>query len=330
MLHPTSGNLIQAFYVACNFTLCILVAVSIYRKSITMTQGIHYFAIGTTVAVCLGLYQVTCDFVHLPWPDAVINSNLGADQQFGQTALGIRRMSATFLEPSVMAMHFLGMFALFALGMRYRAIGVAVLFCLLISTSGTAYAGLVCISILSIVVQIWRYGLGMRTTMAISIVIGLVAAALIINSMGTHDWTQSNIVTEKLATHSGKTRLAEDAVALNTVIESWGFGVGVGSTRASSFFTTFVACTGIIGLICLFGFFGALILQSLKSDIKELRALGFGLMALFIGWLISVPDLAMPMVWVISGMMTGVLSQFPERRPALQIAEPSSMLTTAT
>jgi hypothetical protein len=310
MLHASSGNIIQAFYVACNTTLCVLVSAAVYRGSVTVGQSIRYLAIGTSIAAFLGVYQVVCDVVHLPWPSMVINSNLGTSQQYTQIAFrSFRRMSSTFLEPSMFAMHFLGMLALFAMGMRSRAIGTVVLFCLLISTSSTAYLGLCAIALVWIIFYVRRNGLSMRSALNISVLASLVSLVFLLHSFGTHDWSSTGYVSQKLSSQSGLTRMREEAVAVQTIVESWGLGVGVGSSRASSFLTTSLACTGVFGLICLFGFFGTLIVKAVDSNIKEVRSLGLALAALFIGWLISVPDLSMPMIWLISGIVAGALSQ---------------------
>ncbi len=319
VLHGSSGNMIQAMYVISNFVLFALVAAAVHRGAVTASQCIRYLAVGTTMAAGLGIYQVVCNFVHLPWPDMVINSNLGVAQLFNQKAFGsARRMSSTFLEPSMFAMHFLGMFALFNLGMHAWKIGTVVLLCLLVSTSATAYAGLLALMGVWIAFHIGRHGLGMGTAVSLCLAASLIVAILIAMSFGYHDLSGSNYVSQKLSSSSGQMRIKEDMLALHTFVESWGLGVGVGSTRASSLITTFLASTGILGLVCLFGFFGSLIFKALAADVREVRALGLALTALFVGWLISVPDLAMPMIWTICGIISGSLSRVAQRTPQFQ------------
>ena len=298
MLHSSSGNIIQAFYVACNSTIFVLVAAAVYRGSVSTVQSIRYLAFGTYMAALLGVYQVVGNAVHLPWPSVVINSNLGNAQLSNQTAIGpFLRMSSTFLEPSMLAMHFLGMFTLFAVGMRSRVIGGLVLLCLLVSTSSTAYVGLCAMALFWLLYSLRRDGLSMRNTLVLSVLGSLVALVFIIHSFGTHDWSGADYISQKLSSHSGRVRMSQEVIGVQSIVESWGLGVGVGSLRASSFLTTFFACTGIFGMVCLLGFFGTLIVKAVDSSIKEVRSLGVALTALFIGWLISVPDLSMPMIW---------------------------------
>jgi len=312
ILRSSGGNAIQAFYLICNLSLFTLVVACIQRGSITVSQCIRALAIGTLCSVAFGLYQIVCDALHAPWPDVVVNSNLGVAQNFNQPVHGIprllgisRRMSATFEEPSMMAMYFLAMFSLFAVGLRRLLLGGIVLFCLLISTSATATVGLLAIFGIWMLWELGASHLDLRKASFFAFVGASVLAALLVVAMVSDNWAHANYVTEKLSSTSGQARLGLDQIAVQTFMETWGLGVGVGSTRSSSFIATFGACTGIPGLICLFGFFGTVISKSLSSDMPEVRSVGLACAALFVGWLISVPDLAMPIVWVVSGIAAG-------------------------
>jgi hypothetical protein len=214
-------------------------------------------------------------------------------------------MSATYLEPSILAMHFLGLFALFALGLRRWILGGAILLCLLVSTSATAYVGLVALGALWLVLQIYDLDLKRlstwSTTVAILAGVLLSCAALFDELPGYH------FIMQKLSSHSGSVRSAADLQGIRTFFESWGLGVGIGSTRSSSFLPTFAACLGMPGLICLFGFFTTLTRACVRSGSRETRALALGLTALGIGWSIAVPDLTVALVWLFAGIAHGSL-----------------------
>jgi hypothetical protein len=316
ILRSGAGNAIQAFYLICNLSLFTLVAACIQRGSITVAQCIRALAVGTVCSMAFGLYQIVCDGLHAPWPDMVVNSNLGVAQNFNQPVHGLprllgisRRMSATFEEPSLMAMYFLAMFSLFAVGLRRFLLGGSVLFCLLISTSATATVGLLAIGGIWMLWELQGTTLDLRKVSLFAFVAASVLAALLVATMVSDDWMHSNYLTDKLSSTSGQKRLGLDLIAVQTFLETWGLGVGVGSTRSSSFITTFGACTGIPGLVCMFGFFGIVIFKALSSELADVRAVGLACAALFVGWLISVPDLAMPLVWVVSGMAAGTLGE---------------------
>jgi hypothetical protein len=310
LVHFSAGNGVQAFYIACNFVLFTLISRSVHRGSINVSQCIAAIALGTTIAILLGLYQISCDLLHLPWPDAVINSNLGSAQLFKQNAAGIvhalgiqRRMSATFLEPSMMSVYFLGMFSLFGLGLRRWVIGAGVLFCLIISTSATAIIGLCALMVIWTFWDLPRNGVNIRYIAALCLGSACMAGVLLVYllSSGNH----FAFITDKLASNSGQIRSSLDLIALRTFRESWGLGVGIGSTRSSSFLTTFAASTGIPGMICLIGFFATLLSRTMSSTSSEVRALGLALATILIGWSLSVPDTTLSLIWLLSGIVCG-------------------------
>lgn len=334
ILRSSSGNAIQAFYLVCNLSLFTLVVACIQRGAITVSQCIRALAVGTICSAVFGLYQIVCDALHAPWIDVVINSNLGVAQNFNQPVHGLprllgisRRMSATFQEPSMMSMYFLAMFAMFAVGLRRFVLGGTVLFCLLISTSATATAGLVVIFGIWMAWEFVGSRLDLRKASFFALIGAAVFAVFLAVTMMSDHWAHANYITEKLSSTSGQTRMSLDKIALHTFFETWGLGVGVGSTRSSSFIATFGACTGVPGLFCMFGFFGIVIFKSLSSEASEIRAVGLACAALFVGWLISIPDLAMPIVWVVSGVAAGQMGAKVTRDSFQVVGEASSKVS---
>jgi len=96
-----------------------------------------------------------------------------------------------------------------------------------------------------------------------------------------------------------------DLVNLHAVLDSWGLGTGIGSTRSSSFLVTYFACTGLPGLVCLGAFFFTLVARGWRSDSADVRAMALGLIGLTLAWLISIPDLTLAMVWLLAGVLRG-------------------------
>ena len=310
LVHFSAGNGVQAFYIGCNFVLFTLIARVVHRGSISIRQCVGAIAFGTTIAVILGIYQISCDILHLPWPDAVINSNLGSAQLFNQNAAGVvhalgitRRMSSTFLEPSMMSVYFLGMFSLFGLGLKRWHMGTAVLFCLIVSTSATAIIGLCA---LLFIWTFWelRSGINVNSITALSLGMACLVGILLLYLIG-FTGNHFGFITDKLHSSSGQIRSSRDLIALRTFRESWGLGVGIGSTRSSSFLTTFAASTGIPGLICLVGFFATLLTRAMSSKSVDIRALGLALATIIVGWSISVPDTTLSLIWLLSGIVCG-------------------------
>jgi hypothetical protein len=319
ILTSSGGNAIQAFYLICNLILFSLIVIVLQRAICSIDDCVRALAFGTWVAAVIGIYQIYCDRLHLPWPELVINSNLGVFQNFDQAVYGVprlmgatRRMSATFLEPSMMAMYFLSMFSLFALGLKRWKLGSIVLFCLLVSTSATALVGLVAIFCLWVVWELPRFAMEARKITLIFFILALIALCGLVLAMEPSFWGRSNLLMQKLSSSSGETRIGLDRIALQTFFETWGLGVGVGSTRSSSFLATFAACTGIPGLLAFGGFFSIVAFSSLVSSSRQVRAMGLAFATVVVAWMISVPDLSIPIVWIVSAAVCGTLSRTAE------------------
>jgi hypothetical protein len=313
-LHPSSRNVIQGFYMVCNLFLYVLISRSVCRRVVTVSQCIGALAVGAWFAIALGVYQFLGSFAPLPWPSAIFNSNLGVTQLYDQSAYGIRRMSSTFLEPSILSMHFVGLFALFGLGLKRRLLGLALLGCLLISTSATAYVGLLFLGFVWLAFAVPRMSLQAFSTLAI---VAAVAVGLLVVGLFSFDQLPgAHLVAQKLSSHSGTVRTAADSVNVQALWDSWGLGTGVGSTRSSSILATFAACAGIPGLACLAAFFGVLLVRGARAMSPEARALSLGLGGLTLGWLTSVPDLTLALVWLFAGLVRGATAPGVITQPA--------------
>jgi hypothetical protein len=307
-LKPSSGNLIQAFFCTCNFGLFFLASRFVRDRHETLSFAIGALGAGALITALLGLYQVLGFYLGLPWPDAVINSNVGVSQPFAQTTAGVKRMSATFYEPSMLAMHFLALFGLLGLGLKRWGTATLLLICLLLSTSMTAYVGL------SVLIALWgaanvrKMRPGSLTAVAFLGALLVLAALCVANMEHAPLLARENLVAGKLASESATARGFANGLAFAALRDSWGLGVGLGSTRASSLLATLAATVGLPGLIAMAGFLVTLLDRSSRCGQPEVNALGWGLFAALIGWLVSVPDLAVPMPWLIAGLAHGGLA----------------------
>jgi hypothetical protein len=305
-VHPSGRNSIQSLYLLCNLSLFLICRWSIRSGAVTIREALRGLAVGVSISAVLGLYQVAAYQFSWPWPSAVINSNIGVGQLYQQTAFGIHRMSATFLEPSLLGFHFLSAFALFGIGLRYRAVGSLLLFCLLISTSSSAYAGL--LLLFPVAVLIYGSQADGKSTLVLTLFALAAGSAYLVDLVSMQGAITSSFLTDKLSTASGIDRARTNWVALDTVRDSWGLGVGVGSSRVSGLPMTLAATVGIPGLVCLIGFLTTLVRACLKHRDPLGRAFGLAILALGIVWVLSIPDLALPYAWVLCGLACGLLS----------------------
>jgi len=321
-VHPSGRNAIQAIYLLCNLSLLLLCRGFLRSGSVTMREALRGLAFGASISAVLGLYQVAAYQLAWPWPDSVINSNAGVGQLYEQTALGIHRMSSTFLEPSLLGFHFLSAFALFGIGLRHRAVGSLLLLCLLISTSSSAYAGL--LLLFPVAVLIYTNPTEGKSALVLILFAVAAACAYVVDLVWMQGAITSSFLTEKLSSASGLDRARTNWVALNTFRDSWGLGVGVGSSRVSGLPMTLASTVGIPGLICLIGFLTSLVRACLKRRDPLGRAFGLAILAMAIVWALSIPDLAEPYAWVLCGLACGLLSM-PKALCAADAARDSTL-----
>lgn len=137
-------------------------AAVLFSLEFTRDDGIEKvvrFTRAAAIFVCLwGLMQLICSLVHIPYPSILFNnSNSDAADMFAQDIGAFSRISSVAVEPSVMAASLLH-FAAFGVTLlsrdarlrtRYWYWPVAlVILTLLLSTSSTAYVGLLVIALL--------------------------------------------------------------------------------------------------------------------------------------------------------------------------------------
>jgi hypothetical protein len=180
---------------------------------------------------------------------------------------------------------------------------------LLLSTSSLGYFGLaaligvwLCADREATAGSKWRVALGL----------GAVCVAFVIaDRLYTGGVVLDELVLNKAESTSGVGRSTADHFALQTFLESGGLGVGIGTTRASSFAATLLATTGLPGFIAFMAFATTLILQCRRAGDRESRELGLGLTGFLIVWLIAIPDVVQALFWVIAGVAAGHLRRQP-------------------
>ena len=305
-VHPSGRNFIQSIYLLCNLGLVLICRWAIRTGLVSLRLALRALAYGACLSAVIGLYQVAAFQLGWPWPSDVINSNSGVGQLYRQTAFGIQRMSATFLEPSLTGFHFVSAFALFGIGLRYRVVGWMLIFCLLISTSSSAYAGL--LLLFPVAILIYARQADGRAALMLTVFALTLGSAWVVDQVWMDGAISSAFLTNKLSSTSGIDRTRTAQVALDTARDSWGLGVGAGSSRVSGLPMTLLSTMGVPGLICIAGFLISLIRACLARRDAAGNAFALAIAALVIVWSLSIPDLALPYAWILCGLACGLLS----------------------
>ncbi len=175
---------------------------------------------------------------------------------------GVKRIVGSFTEASSFASMTLGYFAftsrLWLLGIRPRVtliLTLLELFALVFSTSTTGYVGLtvfLLLSYLSVLIEMLGRPLTSQK-MAFLLVLPVAVVSLMIVVALNDDYSASvknmldMMVFNKMTTDSGIERSSWNSQALQNLFDTFGFGVGNGSLRASSFPIGVLASLGVIG-----------------------------------------------------------------------------------
>jgi hypothetical protein len=258
------------------------------------------FALAVGIAVTVMLVQLALTQFGYQFPDWIFNSNPGqAHAILGEYDLGeYDRPNGLFSEPSEAGVLFTALTA-GALA-RYLSGGSIWLFigsltCTLLVRSAASLAALaVCCVLLCIAyfpVRKFRYldKSGARRY-AILAVFCFAGIAIIAAIPSVTEALLANTI-NKSETASFIARTAADFAGLRTFRDTYGFGVGIGSIRTSSFLVTLLATTGV-GAV-LFIWFVILLLKRTKNSALRWTFLG-GLLAQVAG----VSELSLPLLWI--------------------------------
>lgn len=322
----TLSNLAQGIYLALNVG-AVLFAFHVIQTKRQVEQLAKALRWAVLVVVAVGLLQHLASLAGWPYPYEVFNNNPNnprdlspLDQQIG----GFIRLSSTFAEPmnsgSFIAAVMCGLLASYIRGRRgaryllgLLAVGVV----LLETTSTTGYLTLSVMSCLLLVffnpfakrefrVQpSFLKGWGVVTLTSVSIA---VFAMLLIPSLSQAVVAMTVDKSEGL---SFVTRVVADWDALILFKNTYGLGVGLGSSRPSSLITTFLSTVGIVGTTLF-----AMVLYRIVKMFpgrwapSTLQMSFWSFIALFVAGAIGVPDINRPALWALFMVVVAQLNVY--------------------
>jgi hypothetical protein len=276
------------------------------------------------LVVCIAAYQFVAVYAGWYFPYDVVNGNpqTAVTQTIRPYFVGGERFGkvyAPFSEPSTLSQYLIGLFMgcvyLWTVrqgGIRVRVLAVLSGLTLLLTVSTTGYVGLVVGGGLVLATMLRRRRLraglcGVCAVLATVIVIAYYA--LISIGHGDADSVVQAVTSatlEKTTSGSFEARTFVDRASLNALIETYGLGVGWGSTRASSLAINVLACGGLCGA-ALLGWFAKGLTQNMARQKRcpHLEFVKFVLYGNLIGGFIAVPDVNGAFLWVLIGGLIG-------------------------
>jgi hypothetical protein len=266
------GNVTQTLYLSTDIILTVVVAIFVTRQSIPYEKIIGAYMTGGYIVVFILFWEFANSVAGVPYPAELLKSNPGL-AIVSQTIGSVSRMEGPFSEPSALAFYLSGV-ALCSLwlsvrGYRYKRPNLLLalsIVCVLLSTSTT---GILTLAIgLPLVLAKASTGgdpaaLGrIGKTIGFLVLGGLLVVTPVLILKPSLVDAVSAVVDSTLTkgqSESFDERSAADMAALDSVVDTYGLGVGWGSYRSSSLVPGILANSGVFGaamvlwmIVCIF------------------------------------------------------------------------------
>jgi hypothetical protein len=316
------SNLGQGIYLTLNVA-AVLFAFHIVQTSPQVEKLAKALRWAVFIAVAAGLWQYVAQLTDWTYPYSVFNNNPNNpsdSQYFDQQIGGFIRIGSTFAEPmnsgsflAAAASGLLASYLYWKRGARPLLALLAVVFVLLETTSTTGYIALtlmVCLLLAYFNPLAKRKVRSQPSFLKGWIVIALTGscitglALLVIPSLSQ---AVGAMTVEKSGGISFASRVVADIDAIALFRDTYGLGVGLGSSRHSSMIMTLLSTVGLVGLTL----FATVIYRMIKMFPRRgtpisLQMSFWMLIGLLVGQSIGVPDINRPAMWA---LLMVVLSQ---------------------
>lgn len=301
----TSSNVAQLIYLGLGVCIVVFLARS-------PSAGPELIGLAAGAATLLSLWRYFHQEGGLPFPEGIFDNS--PNLAFIETAPGdVQRFRGIFSEPAGLAASSLITIAYmvprsFQLHGWRRAgalfVAGAALYLGSISTSGTFVVAAVAAALIAGLTFVFGF-LQRRTSL--SSVVGVVACALVIAAVWVLPIVAAFVestVNEKVLSASFSQRSGADSESYNIFLDTFGFGVGLGANRASSFLPGLLSTTGIIGTML----FAAAILSLIRrsATVREYRPVIWALVTLLVAKVVAGPDLSdsSGILWISLGLLS--------------------------
>ncbi|MGW4578280.1 hypothetical protein ACWELP_06260 [Rhodococcus aetherivorans] len=275
----------------------------------------HILGVPLAIMTVLSLGRLLSLRYGLDWPHGFFD-NAPNRTFIERTSTGEKRFRGIFAEPSTLATYSIVTIVFFtkampSMSVRGRRISVAIILAAAanaaVSTAGTMVAGgllvgaAICgVSVFTLVTQ--------RRKIRASAVIAtcVIAAAALIGAQWLYEYVAS-AVQAKVGSGSFTSRTGADAYSIKSIfVDTWGVGVGLGSSRPSSFWPMLLSCVGLIGTLLFVVLVVKLSRAAWSTGLPAAQASVWALVALLLCKSVAGPNLSDPFLW----LSIGVLAHF--------------------
>ncbi len=324
----TSSNTAQVIYLVLGTCVVVFLAR-------TRVAGPELIGLAVGLTVTLSFWRYLSQQAGLPFPEGVFD-NSPYFTYIETAAGGLKRFRGILTEPSSLAASCLVTISYMLArarhvqgARRWGALAVAIIAGYLgtISTS----AGFVVAAVVVALAAGFTFVVSFLLRRAsISAAVSIITCALVIVALWVlpivADFVETTL-NEKVSSSSFTERSGANSASYEIFLDTYGFGVGLGGSRASSFFPGILSTTGIVGTLLFAATIVVLIRRS--ASVVEYRPVIWALVALLILKIVSGPDLSDPsgVLWMSLGLLSrGALAQSRGAEPqgSPEMAEPAA------
>ena len=285
-LTPSTNNITQAFY-ALGGLACFAVTFAYLRMTEAPARLIRAMLVLAAANLGFAVLDVATYYAGgAEIFDFVRTANYAL--LTGSEKAGFKRISGTFSEASAFAGYTSVLFAfigsLWLDRVRSLLTGIVALLLLAALVLSTSATGMVVLAVLSIYLgmrsaggsvlksSIGRPAFISATLLAIPLFVLLVLLAMPDVLEGVTSYL-NEILFSKLDSQSGRERFMWNAVAYQVFLDTWGWGAGLGSARASSYLLVLLSNIGLPGTLLFVIFVGSILLPRVsRGDGIDLEA----------------------------------------------------------
>jgi len=310
-LFLSGHNFTQLLYLILGGIVAICVAhVNLDDESREETERIILYS--ALFIACWGIFQFVCNVTGFPYPDFLLNnSGSGSASGFRQELdIGIHRVSSAAVEPSMLAQSLLTLLPLTLPAWRKRGFVfsrlrdrmVAILFIvvLVLSTSSTAYLGLVILALTYVLYSVRTGSFSKTKAILVFALIGTLATAVItvaFISVPLVSQLLNAVLLSKASSGSGLERAMTVSLAFGYFQQYPILGIGWGSATSHDLIVKLLSNVGIVGTILFFGVMFSIV----RSNWKKISSRNSPLDLSREVWLMS----------LVCFLVTSILIEFP-------------------
>lgn len=310
-LFLSGHNFTQLLYLILGGIVAICVAhVNLDDESREETERIILYS--ALFIACWGIFQFLCNVTGFPYPDFLLNnSGSGSASGFRQELdIGIHRVSSAAVEPSMLAQSLLTLLPLTLPAWRKRGFVfsrlrdrmVAILFIvvLVLSTSSTAYLGLVILALTYVLYSVRTGSFSKTKAILVFALIGTLATAVItvaFISVPLVSQLLNAVLLSKASSGSGLERAMTVSLAFGYFQQYPILGIGWGSATSHDLIVKLLSNVGIVGTILFFGVMFSIV----RSNWKKISSRNSPLDLSREVWLMS----------LVCFLVTSILIEFP-------------------